>query len=84
MIVFYYEVRRGKKTPRYFRRPYPKDGVGPLRLGFSADRIWQWDSETDSVHFVKNQLDGTSSTVDKSEFILVQCAAQEYKHGMPL
>jgi len=84
MIVLYYEMRQGRKTPEYFR--YVKNlfselDTGPLRLGYVADRIWEWDTETDSVRYIKNRYSGLAedAEVDPKEFLMIQLAAKEHK-----
>lgn len=87
MIVHYYEMYRGRKTPVYYRRvkkpyPYLKNDIGPLRLGYRSTRIWEWDSETNSVRCIKNRFDRLSENVDvdQKEFLMIQLTAQDYKN----
>lgn len=85
MIVLYYEMYQGRKTPVYYRHtknPYLKNDIGPLGLGYRSTRIWEWDSKTDSARCIKNRFDGVSETtsVDPREFLMIQLAAQDYKN----
>ena len=84
MIVLYYEMRQGRKTPEYFRyvkNPYLELDTGPLRIGYTANRIWEWDTETDSVRCIKNRYSGLAedAEVDPKEFLMIQLAAKEHK-----
>jgi len=84
MIVLYYEMRQGRKTPEYFRyvkNPYSRLDNGPLHLGYVADRIWEYDTENDSVRYVKNRYSrlAEDAEVDPKEFLMIQLAAKEHK-----
>lgn len=84
MIVLYYEISQGRKIPEYYRRaknPLLVSDAGPLRLGYRASRIWEWDSETDAVRCIKSRYNGIveDTKVDPKEFLKIQLTAQEYK-----
>jgi len=84
MIVLYYEMKQGRKTPEYFRyvkKMYSNLDIGPLRLGYTATRIWEWNTETDSVRYIKNRYSGLAEDVevDPKEFLMIQLAAKEHK-----
>lgn len=84
MIILYYEISQGRKTPVYYRRvknPHFKDAPGPLGLVYRANRIWEWDSETDSVRSIKHRYvkNAEDAEVDPEEFLMIQLAAQEYR-----
>jgi hypothetical protein len=86
MNILYYELSQGRKTPVYFRfrhinKLYNGDNWGPLRLAHQSSRIWEWDTDTDQVRYIKNLYDGVSANtpVDRKKFLAVQLAAQDYK-----
>ena len=84
MKILYYEHAIGRKTPEYFRyvrNPYLKNDHGPLRLGYIATRIWEWNSESNSVRCIKNRYtDADENTeVDSKEFLMIQLVAKEYR-----
>jgi len=84
MKILYYEHAAGRKTPEYFRyvkKAYSDLDIGPLRLGFVANRIWEYDTETNSVRCIKNRYTGLAEDikVDRKEFLMIQLAAKEYK-----
>jgi hypothetical protein len=56
----------------------PEDGVQPLILLNSSDRIWEWDPETDLVRYVKHRETGAMPAVEPGEFLLIQLQAEEY------
>ena len=64
----------------HLRRAATGGPVGPHKLGYTADRIWAWDPETDKVEFIKNRYTGTMTPVDQREFLMVQIAAVEWKN----
>lgn len=87
MKVLYYEVsdamveKLGGKYFRYtthFRSARSGNGRGPSMVGQAADRIWEWDPETDRVRYIKNRDTGTMTAVDRNEFVLIQLRAEEY------
>jgi len=55
------------------------NGYGPPVIGYAANRVWEWDPDTDVVRYVKNRETGRGSEVNKNEFLLVQLKAKEYK-----
>ena len=78
--ILYYEVsdsmvdKLGGKY--FFYRPW--DGVQPLILLNSSDRIWEWDPETDLVRYAKHRKTGLITAVEPGEFLLIQLQAEEY------
>jgi len=84
MKILYYEHAAGRKTPEYFRyvkNPFLKLDTGPLRLGYTANRIWEWDTESDSVRCIKDRYTGLAENikVDSKEFLMIQLVAKEYQ-----
>jgi hypothetical protein len=55
------------------------NSYGPPVIGYAANRVWEWDSDTDVVRYIKNRETGRGSEVNKNEFLLVQLKAKEYK-----
>ena len=52
-----------------------------MRLGYTANRIWEWDTESDSVRCIKNRYTGLAEDikVDSKEFLMIQLVAKEYQ-----
>ena len=90
MNILIYEIPNGYSSAKYIRyvidrkrvNLFPVDKfTGPKRLTYGASRIWEWDTENDSVRYVKNRYSGLAedAEVDPKEFLMIQLAAKEYK-----
>lgn len=86
MNILFFEMKHGHLPTKYFRcsidrkrfNLFPaKKHLGPKRLAYGANRIWDLDTETNTVQFVKNRDLGLMSNVDQKEFFLVQLKAEE-------
>jgi len=78
----YYRVAEGWEvkgyTDRYLRLPVRWKSQGhPIPVAYASDRCWEYDSETDSVRYLKHE-NGVNRPVDLKEFTMVQLAAKEY------
>ena len=84
MKVIYYEVSDGmvkKLGGKYFRYRTTVSAdkhIGPRKLAYGSDRIWEWDLETDQVRYIKHRETGTMTKADRKEFFLIQLRAEEY------
>jgi hypothetical protein len=92
MNIIYYEVR-AKSGKRYYRYPVDRkrynlqdDYMGPWTLVFSSNRMWEWNSETDTVWMINNNkqhnelmFSRSSQAVDLREFALIQLMADDYR-----
>jgi hypothetical protein len=85
--ILYYEVNSSmveKLGGKYFSYTTPfrsaRSGVsrGPSTVGYAADRIWEYDPDTDVVRYTKNRDTGTMTKVDRKEFFLIQLKAKKY------
>lgn len=79
MIILFYEISHGHRLRNGGKYYAKTTGArhSPLHLSYMADRIWQWDTETGHVGFLKNRH-GVDTEVDMREFTLVKLAARDY------
>ena len=86
MIVYYYELKRGQQHPKYLfyfedkkRFNLGKNYQGPLHPIYRANRIWEWNTEIDSVRSFKVCSDGLVDNieVDPKEFLMIQIVAKD-------
>ena len=89
MNILIYEIPNGYSSAKYIRyvidrkrvNLFPVDKfTGPKRLTYGASRIWEWDTETDEVKFIKHRQTGIMTEVDTKEFLMVQLQAKDYQN----
>ena len=89
MNILIYEMPNGYSSAKYIRcvidrkrfNLFPVDKfTGPKRLTYCASRIWEWDTETDKVKFIKHRQTGIMTKVDTKEFLMIQLQAVEWKN----
>lgn len=49
----------------------------PHMVRYAAERIWEWNTNTDTVRFVKNIETGIMTPVKPGEFLMIQLRAEE-------
>jgi hypothetical protein len=83
MIVRYFRIAAGWELApgvisRYFRiSNLPVSSSKPIRLAYASDRIWELNTDTGAVKFLKHER-GIGTPVDEKEFTFVQLAATEF------
>lgn len=78
--VLYYEIKDehvAKFGGKYFSWR-TKTEWDPHMVRYAAERIWEWNSDTDTVRFVKHLSTGIMTPVDHREFTMIQLRAEEY------
>ena len=80
MNILYYELVHGHLPAKYVYIQSPPNDKGPLCLLYVARRIWRWDSNADTVEFIKNRNARITEPVDPKEFLLIQLQAKEYQY----
>ena len=90
MIIIFYEILDGHRNPVYVRYPVDRkrfnlkdDYFGPTLMVYRARKIWEWNTETNTVRYVKNtNKDLVSKEADSKEFTLVKLAAVDFQGKM--
>ena len=78
--ILYYEIKDehvARFGGKYFSWTSPK-GQDPHMVHYAAERIWEWNPDTDTVRFVKNIETGIMTPVKPGEFLMIQLRAEEY------
>lgn len=71
-------IRYKMDRKRFNLFPYAQF-IGPRHIAYRASRIWEWDTETDTVWYIKHRQAGITMPVDRKEFFLVQLKAEDWK-----
>lgn len=93
MTMLFYEVLDGPEPqyffydlgPKFFFHPggqqssWTRINAGPQKINYRANRIWAWNSNNDTLKYVKNRDDGIMKEVDRKEFLVVQLKSREYR-----
>jgi hypothetical protein len=79
MILYYFELGKmveDRGQNRYKVREEDPRREGDSSLAYRANRIWVYNTETDTVNYIKNRYTGTMTPIDEKEFFLIKLQAE--------